>query len=100
MRLTLDGGDGGDVICGGRGDDLLIGGDEFDDAVGGQGRRRRDLGGDFDRFSWAPGDGNDHVDGGGGRDSLFFLGSADDEHFEVARAVAACACGATSGPSR
>ena len=65
MRITLDGGDGGDVLLGGPGDDVLIGGDDFDDVKGGRGDDMAYLGGDFDSFSWAPGDGSDSVDGGG-----------------------------------
>ena len=83
MRLTLDGGDGDNVILGGPGDDVLIGGDDFDDVKGGRGEDVAYLGGDFDRFSWAPGDGSDRVDGGASRDSMFFAGSADAETFEL-----------------
>jgi hypothetical protein len=84
MALTLDGGDGGDVVLGGPGRDVLIGGDDFDDIKGGRGDDTAYLGDDFDRFSWAPGDGSDTVDGGkGSRDSLFFAGSADAETFRL-----------------
>ena len=83
MKLTLDGGDGGNVILGGPGDDVLIGGDDFDDVKGGRGDDVAYLGGYFDRFSWAPGDGSDSVDGGDSRDSMFFAGSADAETFEL-----------------
>jgi hypothetical protein len=86
MALTLDGGDGGGVLIGGPGDDTLIGGTGFDDARGGRGDDVARLDGDFDRFSWAPGDGSDRVDGGARRDSLFFLGSNDAEAFAVQRA--------------
>jgi hypothetical protein len=85
MKLTLDGGDGGNVILGGPGDDVLIGGDGFDDVKGGKGDDVASMGGYFDRFSWAPGDGSDAVDGGESRDSLSFRGSADAETFELAR---------------
>jgi hypothetical protein len=84
MKLTLDGGDGGGTLRGGPGADLLIGGDGFDDAVGGRGADSARLGGNFDRFSWAPGDGSDDVDGGASRDSLFFLGEDAAEAFDVA----------------
>ncbi len=85
VQLTLDGGDGGGTLRGGPGDDRLIGGDGFDDAVGGRGDDVATLDGYFDRFSWAPGDGSDRVDGGASRDSLFFLGTTDDERFALAR---------------
>ena len=83
MALTLDGGDGSDVVLGGPGDDTLIGGADFDDVKGGKGDDVARLGGDFDRFSWAPGDGSDDVDGGASRDSLFFLGEDAAEAFDV-----------------
>ena len=85
MAITLDGGEDTDVVLGGPGRDTLIGGDDFDDIKGGRGDDTVFMGADFDRFSWAPGDGSDTVDGGpGSRDSLFFLGSADAETFELA----------------
>ena len=83
MALTLDGGDGSDVVLGGPGDDVLIGGPDFDDVKGGKGDDVARLGGDFDRFSWAPGDGSDDVDGGGSRDSLSFLGEGGAEAFAL-----------------
>ncbi|HYH90421.1 MAG TPA: hypothetical protein VEX67_14390, partial [Solirubrobacteraceae bacterium] len=83
MRLTIDGGDGSDVIFGGSGDDVLRGGGDFDDVTPNKGNDFVDLGGDNNRSSWKPGDGNDHVVGRGGRDSLFFLGSADAERFDL-----------------
>jgi RTX calcium-binding nonapeptide repeat (4 copies) len=83
MALTLDGGDGSDVVLGGAGDDTLIGGADFDDVKGGKGDDVARLGGDFDRFSWASGDGSDDVDGGASRDSLFFLGESAAEAFDV-----------------
>ena len=84
-RLTLDGGDGSDVIFGGRGDDVLLGGADFDDVTPNRGDDFVDLGGDNNRSSWTPGDGNDHVVGHGGGYLLFFLGSADAERFELTR---------------
>jgi hypothetical protein len=84
MALTLTAGDGGGTLLGGPGDDVLIGGDDFDDARGRGGDDIARLGGDFDRFSWAPGDGSDDVDGGASRDSLSFFGSNDPEAFRVA----------------
>ncbi len=83
MTLTLEGGDGSDVVLGGPGDDTLVGGPDFDDVKGGKGDDVARLGGDFDRFSRAPGDGSDDVDGGASRDSLFFLGEDAAEAFGV-----------------
>jgi RTX calcium-binding nonapeptide repeat (4 copies) len=72
-------------VLGGPGDDELIGGDGFDDVKGGKGHDTADLGADFDRFSWAPGDGTDTVDGGASRDSLFMQGTNDPEAYGVQR---------------
>ena len=83
MALTLVGGGGDNVLRGGPGDDVIIGGDGFDDAVGGPGHDVAKLGGNFDRFSWKPGDGSDEVDGGASRDSLSFQGSNDAEAFAL-----------------
>jgi hypothetical protein len=83
MTLTLTAGDGGGVLLGGPGDDLLIGGDEFDDIAGRGGNDRAFMAGNFDRFSWNPGDGSDRVDGGASRDSMFFRGSNDPEAFAI-----------------
>jgi hypothetical protein len=84
MRLTLDAGEGGGVLLGGPGDDLLIGGDDFDDVAGRGGNDIAYMGGDFDRFTWNPGDGSDEVDGGPSRDSMFFRGNDAAEAFAVA----------------
>jgi hypothetical protein len=83
MALTLAGGAGDNVLLGGPGDDVLLGGDGFDDVKGGRGDDVARLGGDFDRFSWAPGDGSDDVDGGASRDSLSISGSNAAEAFDL-----------------
>ncbi len=84
MRMTLDGGDDSDTVLGGPGDDVLLGGADFDDVAGGRGDDVASMGADFDRFTWRPGDGSDVVNGQGGRDSMFFTGSADAEAFDLA----------------
>ena len=83
MELTLAGGSGDNVLLGGPGDDRLIGGNGFDDVRGGKGSDVAWLGGDFDRFSWSPGDGSDVVDGGASRDSLSFQGTSAAEAFTL-----------------
>jgi hypothetical protein len=85
LKLTLVGGSGTNTLLGGPGDDTLIGGDGFDLAKGGKGNDVARLGANFDSFSWAPGDGNDTVDGGSSRDSLFMQGTNDPEAYAVQR---------------
>jgi RTX calcium-binding nonapeptide repeat (4 copies) len=85
MKLTLVGGPGDNTLLGGPGDDTLIGGDGFDGVKGGKGDDVARLGGYFDSFSWAPGDGSDSVDGGASRDSLFMQGTNDPEAYGVQR---------------
>ena len=63
IGLQLLGGDGNDLIIGGAGDDLIVGGRGNDVALMGAGN---------DRFTWAPGDGSDIVEGQGGFDTLGF----------------------------
>jgi hypothetical protein len=83
VDLTLVGGSGDNVLIGGPGNDHLIGGDGFDDVSGGKGSDVALLGGDFDRFTWKPGDGSDVVDGGASRDSLSFTGTNAPETFSL-----------------
>ena len=95
VALTLIGGSGDNVLLGGPGDDVLIGGAGFDDVKGGKGDDVAFLRGDFDRFTWAPGDGSDRVDGGACRDSL---SSGHQRRRDVcARAAARAGSPATSG---
>jgi Ca2+-binding RTX toxin-like protein len=75
----LFGGDGVDSLDGGRGDDILFGGAGNDKAIGGAGTDVALLGDDSDQFTWNPGDGNDFVEGDGGRDTMLFNGSAASE---------------------
>jgi hypothetical protein len=86
MKLTLVGGSGDNTLLGGPGDDTLLGGDGFDGAKGGKGDDVIRLGAYFDSASWAPGDGNDSIDGGASRDSLFVQGTTAAEAFGVAAA--------------
>src|SRR6185436_9884917 len=41
------------------------------------------MGGDFDRFTWKPGDGADIVDGGASRDSISVQGTNAGEAFDL-----------------
>ena len=74
VMLTLNGGDGDDVIKGSAGDDLVNGGRGNDQLVGGAGN---------DTFVWNPGDGNDTVEGGAGTDTLLFNGANVNENVNI-----------------
>jgi hypothetical protein len=83
MELTLTGGPGTNTLIGGPGDDHLVGGPDFDDVSGGKGEDVVSMGGDFDRFTWKPGDGADVVDGGASRDSISVQGTNAAEAFNL-----------------
>ncbi len=74
IALTLDGGDGDDVLTGGAGNDTIIGGRGSDVAFMGAGN---------DTFVWNPGDGSDVVEGQGGQDTLQFNGSNANENIDL-----------------
>jgi Ca2+-binding RTX toxin-like protein len=74
IRLTLDGGDGDDLLVGSDGDDFVTGGRGNDTAL---------LGAGDDTFTWNPGDGNDTVEGQDGFDRLIFNGANVAENFDV-----------------
>ncbi|PZS27140.1 MAG: hypothetical protein DLM58_19195 [Pseudonocardiales bacterium] len=82
---TLVGGPGVDSLVGSGGDDILIGDAGNDKAIGGPGNDVVSLGADSDQFTWNPGDGNDHVDGDAGTDTLLFNGAdrAPTDPFET-----------------
>lgn len=81
--VTLDGGDGNDVLLGGSGPDVLRGG-AGDDLVDGRfGVDVADLGDGSDAFSWNPGGGSDVIDGGAGMDTLVMNGAAANEAFDL-----------------
>ncbi|HYI17098.1 MAG TPA: hypothetical protein VD836_00240 [Solirubrobacteraceae bacterium] len=84
--LTLEGGEGGDLLAAGRGDDLVRGGPGDDFVTGGLGTDVARLGGGNDIFRWDPGEGSDAVAGQDGHDSLVFLGNGAAERFDVTAA--------------
>lgn len=95
--LTVDGGNGNDVVLGGAGNDTLAGGNGQDElrggggadvlfgdngsdlADGGVGADIEILGNGADEALWVPGEGNDAITGGNGVDTLGFDGSTGDE---------------------
>jgi Ca2+-binding RTX toxin-like protein len=79
MQLTLDGGDGNDILNAGNGADTLLGGIGNDTVDGNGGNDTALVGDGNDTFVWDPGDGNDIVEGQSGVDTLLFNGSAGAE---------------------
>src|SRR5262245_15879821 len=71
---VLSGGDGRDQLFGGSGDDLVAGGVGDDVAFLGDGN---------DTFGWLPGEGSDRIEGEAGFDTMLFIGSDDNEVFEL-----------------
>jgi Ca2+-binding RTX toxin-like protein len=80
-QLTLDGGDGNEVLNGGNGADVLLGGNGNDTVDGNAGNDVALVGAGNDTFVWDPGDGSDIVEGQDGADTLLFNGSAGAEIF-------------------
>jgi Ca2+-binding RTX toxin-like protein len=74
IGLTLNGGDGNDLILGSQGNDLVSGGRGSDTAL---------LGAGDDTFVWNPGDGSDTVEGQDGKDTLVFNGANVGEKFDL-----------------
>ena len=74
LKVTLNGGDGDDLIVGSLGDDLVIGGRGNDNLFGNSGN---------DTFVWNPGDGSDIIEGQGGSDTLQFNGANIAEKIDI-----------------
>ena len=74
VKLTLNGGDGDDLIMGSQGDDLVNGGRGNDTAL---------LGAGNDTFVWNPGDGSDTVEGQAGTDTMLFNGANINEKIDI-----------------
>lgn len=74
VLLTLNGGDGNDLLTGSPNDDFFIGGRGNDTGL---------LGGGDDAFVWNPGDGSDIVEGQAGFDTLGFNGANIAERIDI-----------------
>ncbi|MGC2316996.1 MAG: calcium-binding protein [Bradyrhizobium sp.] len=74
VNLTLNGGDGDDMIIGSAGNDTVNGGRGNDVAL---------LGAGDDTFVWNPGDGSDTVEGQAGNDTLVFNGADVSEKIDI-----------------
>jgi Ca2+-binding RTX toxin-like protein len=77
------GGPGRNNLVGGSNIDTLTGGNGIDRSTGGPGDDTVSLGDDSDQFTWNPGDGNDHLDGNAGKDTLIFNDGTASESFEI-----------------
>jgi Ca2+-binding RTX toxin-like protein len=82
-KVTMNGGDGNDVLVGTDGDDVQRGGAGNDSLTGARGND--DMGGDDgdDILIWNPGDGSDKFEGGAGNDVAQDNGGGAAEHFVV-----------------
>ena len=74
-QVTVNGGNGDDILNGGDGAEFFIGGNGKDAVDGNRGNDTADLGSGTDSFTWDPGDGSDVIDGGTGPDTLVFNGA-------------------------
>jgi Ca2+-binding RTX toxin-like protein len=83
IKITVDGGAGGDTLLGSNGIDLLLGGDNNDIVDGQQGNDVAFLGAGNDTFQWDPCDGNDIVEGQAGTDTLLFNGANVAENIDI-----------------
>ena len=74
VNLTINGGDGDDLITGSQGNDTVF---------GGRGNDTASMGAGDDTFVWNPGDGSDTVDGQAGNDTLLFNGANVNENIDI-----------------
>jgi Ca2+-binding RTX toxin-like protein len=74
IAVTVEGGDGDDVVIGHAGSDRVIGGKGIDLVQMGAGD---------DRYEWRIGDGNDQVDGGAGTDTLAATASHGNDRIDL-----------------
>jgi Ca2+-binding RTX toxin-like protein len=81
--LSVDGGNGDDIITGSQGADVLLGGDGNDLLFGGRGNDLALMGAGNDTFVWNPGDGSDTVEGQDGFDTMVFNGSNASENIDL-----------------
>jgi Ca2+-binding RTX toxin-like protein len=86
IALTVNGGDGDDLIEGGDGADTLLGEAGNDRLIGGEGADTVDGGADTDLMTWNGGDGDDVDDGGEGRDIVEANGDDAGESYTYAAA--------------
>lgn len=81
--VTIDGGNGNDVLEGGDGAELFLGGSGNDFVDGNRGADTAFLGSGNDTFRWDAGDGSDVTEGESGFDTLEFNGAAVAENMTL-----------------
>jgi hypothetical protein len=82
--LTVDAGNGNDIINTGDGNDAVFGGNGDDSVDAGRGNDTVSLGNGNDSFVWTPGEGSDTVDGGNGNsDVMNFVGADGNEKMSL-----------------
>jgi len=74
IDLTINGGQGNDLLIGSQGDDLIVGNQGNDTALMGAGD---------DTFVWNPGDGSDIIEGQAGLDTMLFNGANINEKIDL-----------------
>ncbi|MFO0797605.1 MAG: calcium-binding protein [Gemmataceae bacterium] len=84
VKLTIDGGDGDDVLLGSNGADTFLAGAGNDFVFGDNGNDVAFLGAGNDVFQWNPGDANDTIEGQDGTDRLLFFGANIAENVTIA----------------
>jgi Ca2+-binding RTX toxin-like protein len=83
IKLTIDGGAGGDTLLGSQGADVFLGGDGDDFNFGDNGNDVAFMGAGDDVFQWNPGDGNDTLEGQDGTDAMLFFGANVAENIDI-----------------
>lgn len=83
IKLTINGGDGNDIIVGGDGNDVANGDAGNDDVKGAKGNDTMNGGAGDDVLTWSPGEGTDVFEGGDGNDTAVDNGGGGAEHFIV-----------------
>ncbi|MGE0577897.1 beta strand repeat-containing protein, partial [Reyranella sp.] len=83
VKLTIDAGNGDDVVLGSQGADTILGGAGADFVFGDNGNDLALLGAGDDVFQWDPGDGSDTIAGQDGFDTMLFFGSNAAETIDI-----------------